>query len=86
MRWLIQKDKLLHLLAGIIMVQLLYVVADLIWCRMAALAFSLVVATSVMAAKEIWWDKILGRGVASGRDFLAGMIGIIYSVIIILFL
>lgn len=77
------KDKLQHCLSGIAAVQAAFLAG--LWFGFSAagaLLFASAMAITAMAGKEVIWDGLMKKGVPSLRDFLAGMIGILYGFIV----
>ena len=77
------KDKLQHCLSGIVAVQAAFLAG--LWFGFSAagaLLFASGIAITAMAGKEVIWDGLMKKGVPSLRDFLAGMIGILYGFIV----
>lgn len=87
MRWIFKEDKLLHVLAGIVLSQILVVILSFctvsIYCP---IVLSLVISSAVAYGKELLYDKALGRGVYEIRDFIASEIGIGFGLLISLIL
>lgn len=44
-------------------------------CARQSFAVAMLVSVLVMACKEVLWDRLLGRGVPSVDDFVAGIVG-----------
>lgn len=84
MKWLFDdKEKLQHLLIGIVFSQILVLILSLcaksIFC---AAILSLIIASVVAYGKELLYDEALGLGVYRIRDFVASEIGVLYGIII----
>ena len=75
--WIFKRDKLLHMLAGIFMVDMFVPTCALFLETWLSITIAFVLATLIMAAKEIIYDKFMNRGVCSVKDFIAGEIGIL---------
>lgn len=84
----IETDKLLHFIAGLLMVQATYGVFHIIcsWSKWIFIILGLAISILVSGLKEIY-DKHFG-GVCNPKDFYAGVIGalcgVIFNLIIIL--
>ncbi len=83
MWWFInEKDKLQHVLAGIVLSQVLVLILSFctisIYCP---LVLSFIISTGVSYGKELLYDKILGHGVYNMRDFIASEIGVLYGLL-----
>lgn len=88
MKWLLtEKDKLQHLLAGLVFSQLLTLILSLcaksVFC---AAILSLIVSTVVAYGKELLYDRALGLGVYKSRDFMSSEVGVLYGILISLIL
>ena len=82
MWWFTEKDKLQHLVCGIVLSQILVLIVSLFTCCIAMpLIVSAILSTVVAYGKELLYDKVLGHGVYSLRDFFATEIGIGYGII-----
>lgn len=84
MKWLFDdKEKLQHLLVGIVFSQILVLIlsfcAKSIFC---AAILSLIISSVVAYGKELLYDEVLGLGVYRIRDFVASEIGVLYGIII----
>lgn len=73
----LKQDKLLHFIAGILMVDVFFIVLNIIIPFHLASTIAFGVASLVMLGKEIIYDKMMNKGVCSTKDFLAGEIGIV---------
>lgn len=71
----------MHMLAGIFMIDLFLPSFDLFLSFYISLLSAFIVATIVMAGKELIYDKRLNKGVCSLNDFIAGEIGIVIQTI-----
>ena len=84
MRWLFDdKEKIQHLLVGIVFSQILVLILSLcaksIFC---AAILSLIISSVVAYGKELLYDKALGLGAYRIRDFIASEIGVLYGIVI----
>ena len=75
--WLLEKDKAIHLCVGFLLSYVAYVVFILSatinpWL---CLGISTLFSAIVSLAKELLWDKAMGKGVMNWKDFYAGCIG-----------
>lgn len=83
MWWFInEKDKLQHVLAGIVLSQVLVLILSFctisIYCP---LVLSFIISTGVSYGKELLYDRVLGRGVYNMKDFIASEIGVLYGLL-----
>ena len=89
MWWLInEKDKLKHILAGIIISQILVIIISLFTTSIIfPIILSTLISSIVAYGKELLFDKALGLGVYNIKDFIASEVGVCYGILIsILFL
>ena len=85
--FLTEKDKLQHVLAGIILSQILVLILS--FCTISVycpIILSFIISTGVSYGKELLYDKVLGHGVYNMRDFIASEIGVVYGLLISLIL
>jgi len=80
-----QKDKLQHMLVGIVISQIIAILCVLFLPIWTSLLISLAISTTVMYGKELVWDKWMKKGTYNIKDFYAGLIGIGYGVLTSLF-
>ena len=83
MKWLLdEKDKLQHLIGGIILSQIIVLCLSIfttsIWLP---IIISTIISTVVAYGKELLYDKILRHGVYNTKDFIASEIGVGYGII-----
>lgn len=77
-----EKDKLQHVLAGVVLSQILVLIISFFTKSIyLPIILSLVVSTSVAYGKELLYDKVLGHGVYSMKDFIASEIGVLYGLL-----
>ena len=81
-----QKDKLQHILAGIGITQVLYIILSIVLNPYLGIIVSGIITTIVGYLKEWLWDRKLEKGTYNIKDFYATLIGIVYSIIILLLL
>lgn len=74
----------MHMLAGIILVDILVPTCTLFLQMSWVFFVAFIIATIVMASKEIIYDKLMNKGVCSFKDFAAGEIAIIFQTIIMI--
>lgn len=86
MKWLFtEKDKLQHLLCGIVISQVLVLILSLCTCMTSIfcpLILSLLISSAVAYGKEILYDKVLGLGVYNIKDFIASEIGVGFGIVV----
>ena len=85
MKWLFtEKDKLLNLLGGIILSQLIvFILALFTTSIILPVIISLLVSSSVVYGRELLFDNNkLGIKVYKSKGFIASEIGVIYGIII----
>jgi hypothetical protein len=84
MKWLFtEKDKLLNLLGGIILSQLIvFILALFTTSIILPVIISLLVSSSVVYGRELLFDNKLGIKVYKSKSFIASEIGVIYGIII----
>lgn len=71
-----RQDKVLHFIAGVLIVQAAFTVCSFVGlCARHSFAVAIPVSVLVTAGKEVLWDRLLGRGVPSVDDFVAGVVG-----------
>ena len=75
--WLLEKDKAIHLCVGFLLSYVAYVVFMLSFTinPWLCLGISTLFSAIVSLGKELLWDKAMGKGVMSWKDFYAGCIG-----------
>lgn len=71
----------MHILAGILMIDLFLLLFNLFLNNHISILSAFIVATIIMAGKELIYDKKLNKGVCSLNDFIAGEIGIVIQTI-----
>lgn len=82
MKWLIELDKLLHLVCGIIMSQcLVLALSPIMTNTFLPVLLSFIISSLVAYGKELVYDKALGHGTYEIKDFFATEIGIGYGTI-----
>jgi hypothetical protein len=77
-----EKDKLQHVLAGIVLSQVLVLILS--FCTISIyypLILSFIISTGVSYGKELLYDRVLGRGVYNMKDFIASEIGVLYGLL-----
>lgn len=77
-----EKDKLQHVLAGIVGSQVLVILIQL-FCNISIycpIILSLIISSAVAYGKELLYDKILNKGY-SIKNFIASEIGIVYGLL-----
>ena len=82
-----EKEKLQCVLVGIVLSQVLVLILSFctisIYCP---IVLSFIISTGVCCGKELLYDKVLGRGEHSKKDFIAAEIGVIYGLLTYLIL
>jgi len=76
MKWLLKSDKLLHILAGLIMVQVFFIGWSFVFSIETAFALAVLLSMLMGICKEIVWDRWLKKGVCEMKDFVATLLGI----------
>ena len=86
--WLFEKDKILHAIAGFTIAYIAYFFMVVVFTLnpWLSLLYAAVISVIASLAKELIWDKWLGKGVMNWKDFYAGCIGDGICVLTILFI
>lgn len=81
-RFFNEKDKLQHILVGIILSQILVLILSFctisIYCP---IVLSFIISSGVSFGKELLYDKILEHDVYNMKDFIASEIGVVYGLL-----
>lgn len=80
--WLLNRDKLMHELAGMVMVDIFLLISLLMFNFITSVIISFTLSTLIMACKELIYDKLMHKGVCSLKDFIAGELAIIFQTIV----
>ena len=77
----------LHLIIGIVLSQLIVaaLVTSLELTKLVSLIISFVLSTGIMFCKEYFWNLKLEKGQYDLKNFWAGLIGILYGVLVLLY-
>ena len=86
MKWLLKTDKLLHVIAGLLMPQVFYLILVLMLNNILALIISFVLSVLIGGAKELLYDKYMKKGNCDIYDFIATCIGIAVECILLILL
>ena len=83
LKWLngIKTDKLLHFIVGLLIAQVLYALLSIGLGKWMSVLGSMVMSAMIAALKELY---DIGHGVASWKDMLASVIGIVVGLTIMI--
>ncbi len=83
MWWFNEKDKLQHLLCGVVISQVIVLILSLFTSHIVLpFVVSLVISSALAYGKELLYDKVLGLGTYNIKDFIASEIGVGYGIIV----
>lgn len=87
-KWItaIKADKLLHFIAGILITQISFILLDLFISAKYAVSVAFMFSCIVCALKELLYDHVLEKGVASWKDFIAGFLGSFIGILLVIFI